>query len=127
MAYELGADCDGGSYELLWAPWLMSSGAERRRGRLQAAMGDAVEHLLLGESHRNCEHQATPPMLQLVFKEATTGAAKSFNRRRQMLEPLSAIAKSYNRRHEKLQPKSQKASTMMTENYGDDGEAAAGR
>ena len=40
---------------------------------------------------------------------------------------ISAIAKSYNRRHEKLQPKSQKASTMMTENYGDDGEAAAGR
>ena len=78
MAYELGADCDGGSYELLWAPWLISSGADEDGGdcELLWAMPLSIcywEKLIEAasiERHLPCYNWCS---------RKTTGTAKSFN------------------------------------------------
>lgn len=112
MAYKLGADCDGGSYELLWAPWLMSSGADDDGGDCELLWATPLsicywENLTGAASikrHLPCYNWCSRKLPQAPQK-ASTGDAKCWDRSVPSQKATTGVAKSFDRHRKKLQPR----------------------
>lgn len=131
MAYKLGADCDGGSYELLWAPWLMSSGADDDGGDCELLWATPLsicywENLTGAASikrHLPCYNWCSRKLPQAPQK-ASTGDAKCWDRSVPSQKATTGVAKSFDRHRKKLQPRrhmsglatvnTKKAATVVT-------------